>query len=188
MDRSGHRAYTGVRPARSPSPSSAAPLNRIGVASLLLLLATCAPIAAQAPHAGSGTRLGVSFGGISTVAVLVEIFDDAHGFEVAVGTWSFRDVSVSAVAKQYFGAGAAQPFVGAGLWAVAAAPGEERTGLALVLRAPVGVDIEMGGNHATGLAINVNRGLAVRRSDPEDDLPMSRRLIPLPEIYYRLTR
>jgi hypothetical protein len=33
----------------------------------------------------------------------------------------------------------------------------------------------------------LNRGLAVRRSDPQDDLPMNKRLVPLPEVYYRFT-
>jgi hypothetical protein len=28
----------------------------------------------------------------------------------------------------------------------------------------------------------------VRRSDPDDDIPMTARFVPLPELYYRLTR
>jgi hypothetical protein len=148
---------------------------------------TAAPAAAQASGAGDGVRLGVSVGGISTVGVVVEIFRDTHALELGVGTWSFRDLSVSAVYKEYFGASRLRPFAGAGLWAVAARAIDdtERTGLALVLRAPVGVDWSFADHHAAGFALNVNLGLAVRRSDPLDDLPMNRRLVPLPELYHR---
>lgn len=162
-------------------------MNRIGAISLFVLI-TAVPVSAQGPNAGSGTRLGVALGGISTLAVLVEFFDDSRSVEVAIGTWSFRDLSVSGVVKQYFGAGAAQPFVGAGLWAVVSSSPEERTGLALVFRAPIGVDWGLSSDHSLGAALSVNRGLAVRRSDPDDDLPMNNRLVPLPEIYYKLTR
>jgi len=148
------------------------------------------PAAGQSSGAGDGVRFGVAFGGISTVALVVELYDDTHAVELGVGTWSFRDVSVSAVYKEYFGASDLRPFVGLGLWAVAARarqPGE-RTGLALVLRAPIGIDWSFADDHAVGLSLNVNQGLAVRRSDPLDDLPMNRRLVPLPELYYRLAR
>ena len=158
------------------------------VTTALALAGFALPLSAQGLAAGGGTRFGVSIGGISTLGLVVEFFHDARSLEVGVGTWSFRDVSASAVVKQYFGAGAAQPFVGAGLWAAAAAPGDERTGFALVLRAPIGVDWGLADHHAFGVAVNVNRGIAVRRSDPEDELPMNKRLVPLPEVYYRLTR
>jgi hypothetical protein len=159
------------------------------VLAVVLVLAPAVPAGAQGSGAGDGVRLGVSFGGISTVGLLVELFDDTHAVEVALGTWSFRDLSLSAVYKEYFGGSRARPFVGAGLWAVAAWPAEagERTGLGLVLRAPVGVDWSFVDDHAVGLALNVNRGVAVRRSDPLDDLPMNRRFVPLPEAYYRFT-
>jgi len=181
---------------RLPLPYTPAPsltrtgpsLNRIGVAALAALLATTAPLAGQGPDAGHGTRFGVSFGGISTIGLLVEVFDDSRSVEIAVGTWSFRDLSVSAVAKQYFGAGAAQPYVGAGLWTVLSFPPEERTGVALVLRAPIGVDWGVADDHSLGAALNVNRALAVRRSDPDDDAPLEGRLVPLPEVWYRFTR
>jgi hypothetical protein len=148
------------------------------------------PAVSQASGAGDGVRFGLSFGGISTAGLFVELFHDTHALEVAIGTWSFRDLSVSVVYKEYFGASRARPFVGGGVWAVAAWPSdpEERTGLALVLRAPIGVDWSFADDHALGLALNVNRGLAVRRSDPLDDLPMNRRFVPLPEVYYRFTR
>ena len=147
-----------------------------------------AAVAAQGAEVGDALRLGVAFGGISTFSVNVELVRDTRSLELSLGTWSFRDVSVSAVAKQYFGAGAAQPFVGAGLWVVAAAPGDERVGWAAVLRAPVGVDWEVADDHALGMALNVNRGLWVRRSDPGDTTPLNERLVPLPEIYYRYAR
>lgn len=159
---------------------------RIRAAVLLLLMAHGGAVAAQGPDFGSATRFGVSFGGISTVSVVVELVRDNHGFELALGTWSFRDLAFSAVAKQYLGAGGAQPFVGAGAWLVGA--GGERTGVALVLRAPIGVDWSVADDHALGAALNVNLALAVRRTDPEDVIPPNRRLVPLPEVYYRWTR
>ena len=149
-----------------------------------------APAAAQGSGAGDGVRFGVSVGGISTVGLVVELFRDTHAVELGVGTWSFRDLSLSVLYKEYFGGSRVRPFVGGGLWAVAARASdpEDRTGLALVLRAPVGVDWSFADHHATGLALNVNLGLAVRRSDPLDDLPMNRRFVPLPELYYRFRR
>ena len=56
------------------------------------------------------------------------------------------------------------------------------------VRAPIGVDWSVADQHAAGLIMNVNRGLWVKRSDPGDDLPLNRRLVPLPEVYYRFTR
>ncbi len=106
-----------------------------------------------------------------------------------MGTWSFRDISVSTVVKHYFLESSAKPFVGAGLWAALAAP-DERTGVALVLRAPIGVDWAMADDHSLGAVVNLNRALAIRRSDPDDDLPLNNWLpvMPLPELYYRFTR
>ncbi|MBM4185125.1 MAG: hypothetical protein FJ207_13065 [Gemmatimonadetes bacterium] len=145
------------------------------------------PAAPQGKNAGSGMRLGVSYGGISTFGVMAEWFDDTHAVELAVGTWSFHEVSVSAVYKEYFFGSRVRPFVGGGLWVVAAFPPQERTGLALVLRAPVGAEWSFVDDHSVGVALNVNRALAVRRTDPDDDLPLVGRIVPLPEIYYRLT-
>jgi len=147
-----------------------------------------ADLDAQGPHAGSGTRFGVSVGGIATFGVLVEWFDDARSIELAVGTWSFRDLSVSTVVKQYFGAGAAKPFVGAGLWAVTVRPDQQQRGWALVFRAPIGLDWSVIENHSLGFALDVNRALFVRRTDPEDDLPMSERFVPLPELHFKYTK
>lgn len=154
----------------------------------MVLFALASRSEAQTIGSGSGMRFGVSFGGISTVGLTVEFFDDHHSLDLTVGTWSFRDISLSVVAKQYLGGGSLKPFVGAGLWVVVAAPPDERLGFAAVLRAPVGVDWQVQGDHALGAALNVNRGLFVRRTDPEDDLPLNKRLVPLPEVYYRLSR
>ena len=159
---------------------------------LLTLFLACvatSPVTAQGSDWGDGLRVGVAVGGISTVSVSIELFRDTHAVEIGLGTWSFRDVSVSAVYKEYIGGRRLRPFAGAGLWTVIAAPAleNERTGFALVLRAPVGVDWAFIDDHAVGTALNLNFGLAVRRSDPEDTLPMNRRLVPLPELYYRFT-
>ena len=157
------------------------------VVTLLALAVHAFPVTAQGSDAGDGVRLGVSVGGISTVGVVVELFRDTHAVELGLGTWSFRDVSLSAVYKEYFFGSRVRPFVGAGLWAVASFPPSERTGLALVLRAPVGVEWSFVDDHSIGAALNLNRALGVRRADSEDDLPLNKRLVPLPEIYYRLT-
>lgn len=156
------------------------------LAAALLLLAS--PLSAQGTGSGSGVRVGVTFGGISTVGVTLEYVDEHRALDLTVGTWSFRDLSVSAVVKEYFGAGDLLPFVGGGLWLVAAFPPGERAGLAAVLQAPVGVDWQAAEGSYVGLNLNVNRAVAVRRSDPEDDLPLNRRLVPLPGVYYRWKR
>ncbi len=130
-------------------------------------------------------RFGISLGGISTVGVLVE-YIDAHGStELNVGTWSFRDLSVSLVRRHYLGVARVRPSVGLGLWGVLGFPRDERVSASLVVRAPIGMDADTGNGHAFTVDINVNRGLWIRRSDPEDDTPMSRRLIPLPGVSYR---
>jgi len=129
----------------------------------------------------------VSFGGISTFGVTLERYSDTHAVEVGLGTWAFRDVSISTVYKEYFFGTRVRPFVGAGLWTVIAFPQQERTGIALVLRAPVGAEWMFVNDHSVGVALNVNRALAVRRSDPLDDIPLNGRIVPLPEAYYRLT-
>ena len=154
---------------------------------LFLLTLTATRVAAQGSDAGDGFRIGVYVGGISTFGLSFELFRDTHAIDMSLGTWSFRDLSFSAVYKEYIGGRALRPFAGAGFWVVAAAPAleGERTGVALVLRAPVGVDWAFVDQHAVGAALNLNRGLAVRRSDPLDDLPMNRRIVPLPELYYR---
>jgi hypothetical protein len=159
------------------------------VATLLAVLSgVAAPLAAQGTGTGSGVRVGLGFGGISTVGLTVEYVHEHSALELTVGTWSFRDLSVSVVGKQYLGAGDLLPFVGGGLWFVAARPPGERTGVAAVLQAPVGVDWQAADGSYVGMTLNVNRALAVRRTDPEDELPLNRRLVPLPGVYYRWKR
>ncbi|MDZ7779109.1 MAG: hypothetical protein U5R14_04110 [Gemmatimonadota bacterium] len=156
--------------------------------SLLLLLPAVAPtvLAAQGSNAGTGWRVGITFGGISTVGVTFEAFRDSRSIDVTLGTFSFRDVGVSVVGKQYVGGRAARPFVGIGLWGVLAAS-DEGTGLALVARMPIGVDWTVHGRHSAGASVALNRALAVRRPDPTDERPLNERLVPLPGIYYRWT-
>jgi hypothetical protein len=170
---------------RSPERS----MRLTAFAAFVFFSAATTPLVAQGSNAGDGVRFGISLGGISTVGLTVEIFRDTHAVDFGVGTWSFSDISVSVVYKEYIGGRALRPFLGAGFWAALAAPAlpEERTGLALVLRAPLGVDWSFADQHSVGAALNLNRGLLVRRSDPRDDVPMNGRLVPLPELDYRFT-
>ncbi|MGE0157845.1 MAG: hypothetical protein AB7T31_00460 [Gemmatimonadales bacterium] len=140
---------------------------------------------AQGSDAGDGWRVGLTLGGISTVGVVVERFSDTHAVEVGLGTWAFHEISVSAVYKEYFFGSRVRPFVGGGLWAVIASPAGERTGVALVARVPIGAEWTFVDDHSIGAALDVNRVIAVRRTDPDDDLPPNGRIVPLPEAYYR---
>jgi hypothetical protein len=158
------------------------------VLAAVAVLGAAAPLGAQEIGSGEGARFGVSFGGVSTIGFTAEYFRGHQSVEVTVGTWSFRDLSLAVAAKEYLGAGSLHPFVGVGLWLVGAMPKGEGLGLAAVLQAPIGVDWNVVGRHAVGLVVNVDRALAVRRSDPQDELPLNRRLVPLPGLYYRWTR
>lgn len=151
-------------------------------AALLALFLVSLPAAAQRRETA---RLGISVGGISTVGLVVEYLDGQGSLELNVGTWSFRDLSVSVVRRHYLGAARTRPTVGLGVWGVLGFPPDERPSAALVIRAPVGVDWDLGEGHALTFDINVNQGLWIRRSDPDDDTPMNRRLIPLPGASYR---
>lgn len=133
-------------------------------------------------------RLGISVGGISTLGLVVEYVDGHGSTELNVGTWSFRDLSLSLIRRHYLGVADARPTVGLGLWGVLAFPPDERMSTVLVLRAPVGIDWRVTGDHSLTFDINVNQGLWIRRSDPDDDTPMNRRLIPLPGLSYRWRR
>lgn len=130
----------------------------------------------------------MTVGGISTVGLTAEFFRNSRSIDITLGTWAFRDVSLSVVGKQYLGGRDLRPFAGAGLWLVVAKPSDARTGLGLVARVPIGVDWRVGGSHSVGGAVSLNRALAVRRPDPEDELPLTGRLVPLPGLYYRWTR
>jgi hypothetical protein len=135
-------------------------------------------------------RLGISFGGISFVGFIMEYRWGDRSVELNVGTWSFRDLSVSVVGKQYFGPGDFRPFSGIGLWTVVrpSQAAGERSGVALVARAPVGVDWNLDAAHYLGASLSLNRALWIRRKDPLDDTPPSDRFIPLPGFYYRWNR
>jgi hypothetical protein len=126
----------------------------------------------------------VSIGGISSFGVLVEWFSGTHAVELGLGTWAFQELSLSVVYKEYFFGSRLRPFVGAGLWTVVARG--EQLGVALMARIPVGADWSFVDDHSVGAALNLNRALAVRRTDPTDQVPPVGRIVPLPEIYYRL--
>ena len=158
---------------------------RVGLAVAITFMLAPVAARAQGPDAGDGVRVGVTFGGISTVGFSVEFFRDNQSVDVTLGTFGFRDVGLAVIGKQYFGGRAARPFVGLGLWALAAWPADQRTGLALVARAPVGIDWSIADVHAVGAVIGLNRALAVRRPDPDDDRTLNNRIVPLPGIYYR---
>lgn len=129
-------------------------------------------------------RYGVSLGGASTVALVVERRWEHQGLEFQIGTWAFRDLSMSVTGKQYIGSNDVQPFVGLGLWGLVAFA-EEGRGYGLIGRAPVGLDWTFTGAHSAALTIYLNRALALRRPDPEDQRPPRAALIPLPEFSYR---
>lgn len=160
----------------------------------LLALALSIPMEAGAgslvPSGPEDLRLGVSFGGISFIGFIMEYRWGDRSVDLTVGTWSFRDISVSVVGKQYFGPGDLRPYAGVGLWAVLNprhGPGEQG-GAALVARAPVGVDWNLDAAHHLGGDLSLNRALWIRRKDPRDDTPPSDRIIPLPGFYYRWNR
>jgi len=146
--------------------------------------------AAVDPSGPEGFRVGISFGGISFIGFIMEYRWGDRSIDLNLGTWSFRDLSVSVVGKQYFGPGDFRPFAGVGLWAVLnpnTGPGEQ-SAAALVARAPVGVDWNLDAAHYLGASLSLNRALLIRRKDPRDDTPPSERLIPLPGFYYRWNR
>jgi hypothetical protein len=130
-------------------------------------------------------RLGISAGGVSTLGLVLEYVDGHGSTDFTIGTWSFHDLSVSLVRRQYFGVSALRPVLGLGVWAILATPEGERPGMALVVRAPVGADWRIDGDHFLTLDLNINQGVWVRRTDPEDDTPLNRRLVPIPGISYR---
>lgn len=163
-----------------PRPCALA-LVPLGLAALLAI----APAGGVAAQQANTIRVGISAGGTSTLGLLLEYVDGHGSTEISVGTWSFRDLSVSLVRRQYFGVSALRPVLGVGLWGILATPEGERPGMALVLRAPIGMDWRAGSTHFLTLDLNVNRGIWVRRTDPDDDTPLNQRLVPLPGLSYR---
>ena len=168
-------------PAAPPTPPRA---TRAALAAAATLVAA-ATLAAAAPGAASAQyRFGVSFGGASTVALVVEHRWAHQGLEVQAGTWGFRDLSLSVNARQYVGSYRVEPFVGVGLWGMVARA-EEGTGYALIARFPTGLNWDIGSRHAVSMNIYLNRALALKRPDPEDRRPPRTLLVPLPELSYR---
>ena len=154
---------------------------------LILALPFTVPDRVSAQERGT-LRVGLTTGGIGLWGLAVEYQFDEVALDLNVATFSFHDVNVSLTAKHYFGAGDLRPFVGLGLWGAVGRPEEDpRDGIALLALAPIGADWQALDDHALGAAINVNRGLWIRRSDPQDDTPIGTRLIPLPAFYYRYT-
>ena len=143
------------------------------------LAATAAPLRAQ-----EGLRLGVVFGGTGFVGAVAEWRTGDLGAELTLSTFTFRDLGVSAVVKQYFGASWLKPTVGAGLWLVRGGT-PAGTGTALVARFPFGGDWRAAHGHYATFELNVLRGLWVRRPDPSDETPINRRMIPIPSASYR---
>jgi len=131
-------------------------------------------------------RFGISFGGISFTGFIVEYRWGDRSIEMNIGTWSFRDLSISVIGKQYFGPGDFRPFSGLGLWAVIAPQHgpQEQVAVAVMARVPVGVEWNVETDHHLGAHIGLNRALWIRRKDPEEDIPPSDRLIPLPGFSY----
>ena len=175
---------------------------------IFVLFMVLAGVSPQLSSAQDGLRIGLTVGGASKFGVVLESFLNGNqSLELTVGTWSFKEISTSLVIKRYFRSNdldsgwykPIHPFVGAGLWVVGATPPAERLGLALSAIVPIGLDWSFPfdtdpscnnrscpvGHHALGISVNVNRALLVRRSNPEDQLPLNGRLVPLPGAYYR---
>lgn len=181
---------TDVTPSHAPGrgarsgigPAHCAALRR-ALWAIAMWAATAGPVGAQA-----FTRVGVSFGGISTIGVVIEREDSRSGWELNVGTWAFSDVSVSVVHRWYVGDPeyTLRPTVGLGLWGVAAFSSGARPGAVLVARAPLGIEWRPTERQAVLLDGNLNRALAVRRREENDDTPLSRRFVPLPGVSWRM--
>jgi hypothetical protein len=153
------------------------------------LFAALPAIAQDPPLSSSGRdpgeiRVGLSFGGTGLVGLVGEFRRSGWGGELVVGTLSFREISVALSAKAYLGQERFQPAVGAGIWAMRAWTADG-SGAILLARFPVAMDLRFTGQHSVGLEVGLNRGLLVRRLDPEDDTPINRSLTPLPGAYYR---
>ncbi len=167
--------------------STPAPRRRRGLVSPQAVLLVGLLVSAHSLHGQEEPRfrVGLSVGGVSTIGLILEQQYDWGSFELTVGTWSFRDLSLSLVHKQYFSNGDILGVAGAGLWTVLAFPAEGRTGVALLVRMPVGVEARVSDEHFLSLEVGLNRALAIRRTDPTDFLPPNRRIVPLPGASYR---
>jgi len=159
------------------------------VMSLFVTLVTVALLALPQPGRAQqfdddGVRLGIGVAGTGLVSLLVEYRWGNTSVDLALSTISFKDVGLYGGVRQYLGQASPQPVVGLGLWGLVAGD-QDRTGGALILRAPIGIDWNVSGAHSLGFNIALNRALIVRRPDPEDEQPPNPRLVPLPAIEYR---
>ncbi len=163
---------------RKRLPSAAA-------AGLFVVLLVCLPGRGSAQDFGAdGIRVGVGVAGTGLVSLLVEYRWGNTGLEGAISTISFKDLGLYGGVRQYLGAASPQPYMGLGLWGLVAGDGE-RSGGALVLRAPIGVDVTIEDAHSLGFNIALNKALVVRRPDPADTEGPNPRLVPLPALEYR---
>ena len=147
-----------------------------------------APGIREAPVPGDDPpvyRYGLTLGGTGFISLVFEYESRNRAIELALGTFSGRDLSLAVTGKQYLGGGDLRAFAGAGFWGVAAFPADQRAGFALIARAPIGVDWHALERHAAGFELNLNRALAMRRPDPLDERPPRTRIVPLPAFYYR---
>ena len=169
---------------------------------ILVLFVVLAGVSPKLSSAQDGLRIGLTVGGVSKVGVVLERFLNGNqSLELTVGTWSFKEISTSLVIKRYFLSNdldsgwyenPIHPFIGAGLWVVGAKPPAERLGLALIAIVPIGIDWSFPSDAdmqdlilSLGMSVKLSRALLVRRSNPEDQLPLNGRLMPLPGAYYR---
>lgn len=150
----------------------------------LFLLVLAVPGARGQDVNDDGFRFGVGLAGTGLLSLLMEYRWGNAALDVALSTLTFRDVGLYAGGRAYLGSASPQPVLGLGLWGLVAGS-EERTGAALILRAPLGVEWNLDGGHALGFNIALNRALLVRRSDPGDTEPPNPRLVPLPSLEYR---
>lgn len=153
-------------------------------ARIVLPAVAVACLAARPVPAGAQYRFGISAGGASSVALVAEYRWAHQGIEVQLGTWGFRDASLSVTAKQYVGSHAVEPYVGVGLWGMTARA-EAGRGFGLIGRFPVGLEWSFAEKHAISATLYMNRALALRRPDPEDQRPPRAAFVPLPEFGYR---
>ncbi len=150
-----------------------------------------APSLPRTPEASGGVgdppvyRYGIALGGVGLVSLVFEYESGNRAIELALGTFAGRDVSLAVTGKRYVGGGSLRAFAGIGLWGVAAFPSDQRSGFALIARAPVGVDWHAFDRHAAGLELAFNRALAMRRPDPLDERGPRTRIVPLPAFHYR---
>ena len=156
---------------------------RVGLLALLLSAIVATHGSAQDVN-DDGFRIGVGLGGTGFLSLLVEYRWGNAAVDLALSTLSFHDVGLYAGGRAYLGSASPQPVVGLGLWGLLAGR-EDRTGAALILRAPIGVDWSVTGAQALGFNIALNRALVVRRPDPADTEPPNPRLVPLPSLEYR---